>query len=106
MMKQLWHKLKESLISVLPVTFMVLILSFTPLFDMNTKEMVVFIVSAVFLILGVSLFNLGADMAMSPMGEKVGTSLIKTKKIKLIVKNNLILYKNQLFFYKKYFLFK
>lgn len=85
MMKQLWHKLKESLISVLPVTFMVLILSFTPLFDMNTKEMVVFIVSAVFLILGVSLFNLGADMAMSPMGEKVGTSLIKTKKIKLIV---------------------
>lgn len=85
MAKLLWGKIKEALLSVLPVTVIVLILYFTPLVTFTPYELVVFIVSAIFLVLGVGLFNLGADMAMQPMGEQVGSSLMKSKKVKIIV---------------------
>ncbi len=85
MKRQLWHKIKEALVSVLPVTFIVFILNFTPLIDLTLREILVFMVSAVFLILGIGLFNLGADMAMQPMGEQVGSSLMKTNKIKIVI---------------------
>lgn len=52
---------------------------------MTNYELIVFIVSAIFLILGIGLFNLGADLAMQPMGEQVGASLMKSKKVKIIV---------------------
>lgn len=84
MIRNLLIKLKESSISVLPLMLIVLILSFTPLFDLTKAEIIVFILSTIGLIIGISLFNLGAERAMSPMGEFVGTSLIKTKKILLI----------------------
>ena len=84
MLKQLWEKLKEAWISDLPVTFIVLILYFTPLVNLNAKELGVFFFSAFMLILGIGLFNLGADMAMGVMGEQVGKALIKSKKPWLI----------------------
>ncbi len=83
--KILFSKLKESIVSVLPVTAIVLIISFTPLVDLTVTETVVFAVSAIFLILGISLFNLGADLAMTPMGEHVGSGLTKSKKVALLV---------------------
>lgn len=81
MLGELRKKIKESLISVLPVTILVILLYFTPLLSLTSRELVIFIISAVFLIVGIGLFNLGADMAMSPIGEQIGSSLIKTKKI-------------------------
>lgn len=83
--KALFLKLKEALISVLPVTIIVLIVSFTPLVDFSTKEIVAFAVCAVFLVLGIGLFNLGADLAMTPMGEHVGSGLTKSKKIAVLL---------------------
>ncbi len=62
--KALFSKLKESLISVLPVTVIVLIISFTPLVNLTKTETVAFVVSAVLLILVIGLLNLGADLAM------------------------------------------
>ena len=85
MFKILFSKLKESLTSVLPVTAIVLILSFTPLLNLTVTETVAFAVSAVFLILGIGLFNLGADLAMTPMGEHVGSGLTKSKKLIVLV---------------------
>ncbi len=85
MLKMLLNKLKESLISVLPVALIVIILFFTPLVQLSITELVVFIISAFLLILGISLFNLGADLAMHPMGEQVGSSLMKTRKLFLIL---------------------
>ncbi|MBQ8772026.1 MAG: DUF1538 domain-containing protein [Clostridia bacterium] len=76
----LWHKIKEALISVLPVVLIVLVLCCTPLVELTGKEIGVFIVSAVFLIIGIGLFNLGADIAMSPIGDQVGIGLIKANK--------------------------
>lgn len=83
--KALFLKLKESLISVLPITAIVLIISFTPLVDLSVTEQVAFAVCAVFLILGIGLFNLGADLAMTPMGGHVGAGLTKSKKIIILV---------------------
>ena len=83
--KALLKKLKESLISVLPVTVIVLIISFTPICDLSVKETVAFSVSAVFLVLGIGLFNLGAGLAMTPMGEHVGSGLTKSKKITVLL---------------------
>lgn len=83
--KILFTKLKESLISVLPVAAIVLIISFTPLVNLTTTELVAFIVSAVFLILGIGLFNLGADLAMTPMGEHIGSGLTKSKSMKVLL---------------------
>lgn len=85
MFRQLLGKLKESLLSILPVTFIVIILYFTPLLSLTIKELITFIISAVLLIIGISFFNLGADIAMQPMGEQVGVSLIKTHKGWLIL---------------------
>lgn len=85
MLKILSEKLKESFASVLPVTLIVLVLSFTPLVSFSTKELLVFAVSAVFLVVGIGLFNLGADLAMTPMGEHVGSGLTKSRKLRLLL---------------------
>lgn len=78
-------KLKESLFSVLPVMVIVLIFALTPITDFSAKEIVAFVVSAIFLILGIAFFNVGADMAMTPMGEYVGAGLTKSKKLSLLL---------------------
>ena len=83
--KALFLKLKESLISVLPVTAIVLVISFTPLANLTSVEIAAFAVSAVFLVLGIGLFNLGADLAMTPMGEHVGAGLTKSKKLIVLI---------------------
>lgn len=85
MAKILLTKLRESLFSVLPVALIVLIISFTPLVHFTVRETVVFAVSAVFLILGIGLFNLGADLAMTPMGEHVGSGLTKSKRLAVLL---------------------
>lgn len=85
MFKILFEKLKEAFASVLPVTLIVLVLSFTPLVEFSLKELIVFCVSAVFLVIGIGLFNLGADLAMTPMGEHVGSGLTKSRKLLLLL---------------------
>jgi len=81
----LGKKLLEALISVAPVAAIVVLLSLTPLVSLSGKEIAVFLISAVFLILGISLFNLGADLAMTPMGDQIGAGLSKTAKIPVIL---------------------
>ena len=85
MFKILLAKLKESAVSVLPVTAIVLVLSFTPLLSLSFTEGLVFACSAIALIIGMALFNLGADMAMTPMGEQVGSGLSKSGKFKTLL---------------------
>ena len=85
MKKLLYSKIKESLISVLPVTLIVIILNFTPLINLSLNEVVIFSVSALFLIFGIGFFTLGADIAMTPMGEYVGSGLTKSKNLNLLL---------------------
>ena len=85
MLKALWKKLMESIVSVLPVTAIVLLLSFTPVLDLTATETVVFLCSALALIVGMALFNLGADIAMTPMGEQIGSGLSKSGRFKTLL---------------------
>ena len=84
-MNSLLLKIKEALVSVLPVALIVIILNFTPLIALTTTELIIFIVSAFLLIAGIGLFNLGADLAMTPMGEYVGSGLSKSRKLLLLI---------------------
>ncbi len=84
-MKELWSKIKEALVSALPITAIVYILALTPLVELNTTELVKFSISAVLLILGIGFFNLGADVAMTPMGTHVGSGLSKQRKLGLLL---------------------
>jgi len=83
--KALLDKLKEALVSVLPVMGIVLLVSFTPLARLETHERIVFVVCAFFLVIGIGLFNLGADLAMSPIGKYVGVGLTKSKRMGILV---------------------
>ena len=85
MKKALLLKLKEALVSVLPVSLIVLFLNCTPLLNFSPRELIIFTLSSGFLILGIGLFSLGADVAMTPMGEHVGSGLTKSKNLLLLV---------------------
>ncbi len=85
MLKLLLSKLKESVLSILPVSLIVFILYFTPAVSLTSTEILVFALCVVNLIIGMTLFNLGADLAMTPMGSQVGTGLTKSKKLWLLV---------------------
>ena len=85
MLKGLLSKLRESAISVAPVAIIVFVLALTPITDFTTTEIITFAICAVFMIIGITLFNLGADMAMTPMGEQIGSGLTKQRKVTLLV---------------------
>ncbi len=83
--KGMGAKILEALVSVLPVSVLVIILALTVAKDFSTTELVTFSVSAIILILGIGFFNLGADLAMTPMGEQVGVGLTKSRKLYLLL---------------------
>ncbi|MBO4842521.1 MAG: DUF1538 domain-containing protein [Bacteroidales bacterium] len=83
--KALFLKLKEALTSVLPVGIIVFALSLTPLVSLTPKELQVFGVSALLLILGIGLFNLGADLSMTPMGQHIGEGLTRSRKVNFLL---------------------
>ncbi len=84
-MKELKAKIMEALVSALPITAIVYVLALTPLFDMSGVELITFTVGAVMLVLGIGLFSLGADLAMTPMGSHVGAGLSRQKKLGLLL---------------------
>ena len=84
-MKELLSKIKEALISALPVTAIVYVMSLTPWFYFTATELITFSVGAVMLVLGIGLFNLGADLAMTPMGSHVGSGLSKQRKLGMLL---------------------
>ncbi len=84
-MRQLRSKIVEALISTLPITVIVYLISLLPWFSFSNTELIVFTVGAVLLILGIGLFALGADLAMTPMGVHVGSGLSSQKKLSLLL---------------------
>ena len=84
-MKELRSKILEALISALPITVIVYLLSLLPWFNFTAVELITFTIGAVFLVLGIGLFNLGADLAMTPMGNHVGSGLSKQRKLWLLL---------------------
>lgn len=80
-LKEKWH---EAVSAVLPIIAIVLVLCFGAA-PISPSILLCFLMGAVLLLVGMMFFTLGAEMAMTPMGERVGTSLTKTRKLWLIV---------------------
>lgn len=78
------EKLQESLAAVLPILAIVLILSFT-IAPLPTSVLMVFLFGAVLLVVGMMFFSLGAELAMSPMGERVGACITKTRRVGIML---------------------
>lgn len=82
------HKLKEktqeAMDAVLPITFIVLLLS-AVLVPLSTGIVLLFLAGALMLIVGMGLFQLGAELAMIPLGEGIGVHLSKSRKIGTII---------------------
>ena len=85
MLKILFVKIREALVSVLPVTAIVFLMNLTPLVHFTTLEVATFLIASVFLVIGIGLFNLGADLAMTPMGVQVGSGLSKSGKVGMLL---------------------
>ena len=81
---KLKEKILESLSAVLPITGIVLGISilFIPI-DLGT--IVMFFCGAVMLVIGMGFFQLGAEMAMTPLGEGIGVQISKKRRIFRVV---------------------
>jgi len=80
----LFEKLKESSFSVIPIVILVVLLNYT-IAPIPSWNLILFIVSALVLIMGITTFNLGVDISLIPIGEHIGSALVKTKKLLLII---------------------
>ena len=78
------EKLKEAAASVLPITLIVtlLCLAFVPV---RNGLLLAFLLGSLLLIVGMGLFTLGADMAMSRIGSSIGAKLTRSRKLWLII---------------------
>ncbi len=77
---KLKEKTRESLTAVLPITGIVLLISMI-LVPVELGAAVMFLTGAVMLVIGMGFFQLGAEMAMTPLGEGIGAQISKTGNI-------------------------
>lgn len=82
--QNLKEKCKEAVSAVVPIMVIVLLLCFS-IAPMSPSIMLEYIIGAVMLVIGMMFFTLGAEMAMTPMGERVGSSMTRSKKLWIMV---------------------
>lgn len=80
----LLEKLDEALRAVVPIILIVLLLCFT-IAPLSPGLLMVFLIGAVLLVIGMMFFTLGADLAMTPIGERVGAAMTQSRKLIVIV---------------------
>ena len=89
-MSVLFSKLKEVVISVSPITAIVIILHFT-ITPIPTDMLARFILGAVFILIGLSIFLFGIDLGITPLGNHIGETVSKSNKVWIMVVAGLIL---------------
>lgn len=80
---KLQEKLQEAIAAALPIIAIVLFLSLT-IAPIPTSILLAFLFGGLLLIVGMMFFSLGAELAMEPMGERMGAQVIKTKRIGMV----------------------
>lgn len=88
--KMLKEKLIEALQAVLPIVAIVIILSFS-IAPVSPSVLLCFLLGAVLIIFGMMFFTLGAEMSMTPMGERVGSAITKSRSLPLMIAIGFIL---------------
>ncbi|GAB6086586.1 DUF1538 domain-containing protein [Alkaliphilus crotonatoxidans] len=84
------EKFREVLSSILPITIIVLILNFT-LTPLPLPLLIRFLLGSVLILLGLSVFLIGIDISITPLGSLVGSTLAKTNKLWAIIIGGLVL---------------
>ncbi|MCL1789561.1 MAG: DUF1538 domain-containing protein [Oscillospiraceae bacterium] len=82
-------RLFEAIRSILPVTGLVLVLALIYV-PMSSDLLIKFVIGSGFLIIGMTLFTLGADIAMTPMGNILGEYIAK-KRLRFIAVMGVVL---------------
>ena len=81
---KLIEKLKESLAAGVPITLIVMGISVL-LVPLELGTVVMFFVGALMLIVGMGLFQLGAEISMTPMGKGIGSELAESRRLPVIL---------------------
>ncbi len=81
---KLKHKLQEAVVAVVPIMVIVLILSFS-IAPLTPSILLTFLMGSVMVMVGMMFFTLGAEVSMTPMGEKVGSTMTKSKNVFVII---------------------
>ena len=81
---KLREKLLEALQAVLPIVAIVLVLCCT-IAPVSPSILLCFLLGAVLIVVGIMFFTLGAEMSMTPMGERVGAVLTRSRKLPVIL---------------------
>lgn len=82
--KKLKEKWREAAQAVIPIICIVLFLCFT-VAPVSPGVLLGFLLGAVLILVGMMFFTLGAEMAMSPMGERVGSCITRSKKLVMLI---------------------
>lgn len=82
--KKLKEKWKEAAQAVFPIIGIVLLLCFT-IAPISPSVLLCFLMGAVLILVGMMFFTLGAEMSMTPMGERIGSCLTRSRNLPLIV---------------------
>ncbi len=78
------EKMTETLKAVFPILIIVLLLCFS-IAPIPPGILMTFLVGAVMLTIGMLFFNVGVELSMTPIGERVGTIMTKSKNLFLII---------------------
>lgn len=82
-MNSITEKFKEVLYSVLPITIIVLILNST-LTPMPTPVVVRFLIGAACVVIGLTIFLIGVDNGITPIGNTMGAAMTRSNKIWIV----------------------
>lgn len=82
--EKLKEKLREALCAVLPIVGIVMVLCFT-VAPISSSILLCFLLGAALIIVGTMFFTLGAEISMTPMGERVGIAVTKRKSLTLMI---------------------
>ena len=78
------EKFSETIKAVFPILAIVLVLCFT-ITPIPPSILVTFLIGAVLLILGMLLFNVGVESSMTPIGERVGSIMTRSKNVLIMI---------------------
>ena len=81
---KLKEKLLEALAAVLPIVGIVVVLCFS-VAPISSSILLCFLLGAVMIVLGMMFFTLGAEASMTPMGERVGAAVTRSRSLPLII---------------------
>lgn len=84
------EKFLETIKAVFPILAIVLVLCFT-ITPIPPSILVTFLIGAVLLILGMLLFNVGVESSMTPIGERVGSIMTRSRNVFIMVLISLIM---------------